>query len=233
MEELVSAVDRIADSPGSNLPLWASIAGLVVPIILTIVTIVLSVRMDRQNKQLQIVLSNRDMINQTRQCVLDIYNAYLTALNITYQANGNVAEIFVSDQYYYRWEQDVRNADVAIIGAYNRAKLMLEDEALITEIEKARNAFSQLAKAISSYIYTGIPSQIITNAWAKFSVQHSVQIGNYYALTQNRVLGEDFSKLCETSYTKDIQNKMSAYIEIVGTDAFDKVFKKYVQIKEL
>lgn len=233
MEELTSAVDRIADSLGSNLPLWASIAGLVVPIVLTIVTIILSVRMDQQNKQLQKVLSNRDTINQTRQCVLDIYNAYLTALNITCQANGNVAGIFVSDQYYYRWEQDVRNADVAIIGAYNRAKLMLENEALITEMEKARDAFSQLARAISSYIYTGIPSQIITNAWVQFSVQYNVQTGNYYALTQNRILGEAFAKLCETSYTKDIQDKMSSYIGIVGTDAFDKVFKKYVQIKEL
>lgn len=233
MEELVNATNHLAASVGSALPLWASVAGLVVPIILTVVTIILSVRMDRQNKQLQKTLSNRDMVNQTRQCVLDIYNSYLAGLNLAAQANGNVAEIFVSDQSYYRWAQDIENADTDIMRAFNRTKLMLEDEVLLTHLAKARDAFSQLTLSIKTYIHTGIPAQTVANAWAQFSVQYNIQGGNYYALMQNRVWGEAFIKLCETSYTRDIQAKIEGYINAVGNDAFDEPFKKYVQIKEI
>lgn len=233
MEELINAVNRVADSVGGTLPLWASVAGLVVPIILTVVTIILSVRMDRQNKQLQKMLSNRDTMNQTRQSVLGIYNSYLTALNYATQANGNVAEIFVSDQSYYRWAQDIEAADADIIRSFNQAQLMIQDEELSHQIRDARDAFSQLTMAIKSYIYTGIPSQTVANAWAQFSPQYGIQGGNYYALMQNRTLAENFTKLCETSYTRDIQSKIERYIEVVGCDAFDEPFKKYVQINEI
>lgn len=233
MEELVNAVNRLADSIGGTLPLWASVAGLVVPIILTVVTIILSVRMDRQNKQLQKTLSNRDTVNKTRQCVLDIYNSYLTALNLAAQSNGNVAEIFVSDQSYYRWAQDIEMADTNIMRMFNQAKLMIQDGELLKQIRNARDAFSQLTIAIKAYIYTGIPSQTVANAWAQFSPKYGIQGGNYFALMQNRTLAETFTKLCETSYTRDIQSKIERYIEVVGCDAFDEPFKKYVQINEI
>ena len=233
MEELINAVNRVADSVGSTLPLWASVAGLVVPIMLTVVTIILSVRMDQKNKKLQTMLSNRDTMNQTRQCVLDIYNSYLTALNLAVQADGNVAEIFVSDQSYYRWAQDIEIANTNIMRSFNQTKLMIQDEELLKQIRNARDAFSQLTMAINAYIYTGIPSQTVVNAWAQFSPQYGIQGGNYFALMQNRTLAENFTKLCETSYTRDIQAKIEGYINAVVNDAFDEPFKKYVQIKEL
>ena len=233
MDELVVAVNKVAESLQSASPAWISAVSIIVPTVLTILSIVLSVRMDKNNEKLQKMLANRDMLNQTRQCVLEIYNAYFNGFHILAQANGNVAEIFVADQSYYHWALDIEKNSKEIAQAYNRAKLLMEDATLLKQLSDAQAAFFALEQAVKSYIYTGIPSQTITNAWAQFSNQYSIPPGNYYALFQNRSLGEAFSKMCETTYTKDIQEKATAYLELVKKDQFDEPFKKYIQIKEL
>jgi len=110
---------------------------------------------------------------------------------------------------------------------------MLNDPELLSQMKKAFEAFTQLNIKVKSYISTGIPSQIIANAWTQFSQQYTVQPGNYYVLFQNRALGEAFARLCETSFTKEIQICADRYNNIVGNDAFDEPFKKYIQMKEL
>lgn len=232
MEELVQAVNRIADS-SSTIPLWVSIVGLIVPIVLTIVSICLSIRMDKQNKELQKLIANRDMVNQSRETVLGFYNSYLSARDLLGRSCSNVAEIFTSDQSYYKWALEIDNACSSIIYSYNKAKLMLDDQELFAQMKKGFDAFTQLNASIKIYISTGIPSQTIANAWAQFSQQHTVLAGDYYVLFQNRALGEAFAKLCETSYTKDIQACAARFNAIIDRDNFDAPFKKYVQIKEL
>ena len=82
MEELIKAINNVAEACGEALPRWASIAGIVAPIILTVITIYLSLRMDKQNKKLQKMLSDRDTINQTRECILNIYNSFYCSIYI-------------------------------------------------------------------------------------------------------------------------------------------------------
>ena len=233
MDELVMAVDRIAAALQTTTPSWFSVVSILVPIVLTIVSIVLSVRMDRNNKELQKMLANRDMMNQTRQCVLDIYNAYFNGFHILVQTNGNIADIFVSEQSYYRWAQDIENANKQIMQACNQAKLLLDDATLLKQLSVAQATFFLLEKTVKSYIYTGIPSQTISNAWAQFSRQYSITPGDYSALLRDRSLGETFCKMCETTYTTDIQKKVEGYIELVRQDQFDESFRRYVNIKDL
>lgn len=233
MDELIIAVNRLVDSQTGTLPLWANIVCIVVPILLTALSIYLTVRMDRQNKKLQIDLANRDMQNQTRQAVLDIYNAYCSACNCIGSASENVASIFVADQSYYQWANDVQKANSDLFRAYNQTKLLLDDEKLLSTLKAARDAYAKINTEVSDYIATGLPTQTITSAWSQIAVQHGIAVGNYYALMQNPLWGEAFSKLCETSYTKRIQTSIKAYLDIVGRDDFDAPFKKYVQIKEM
>lgn len=232
MNELVEALNRIADSmSGNSLPLWASVAGLVTPIVLTCVSLWLTKRLDRKNSELQKALSNRDMQNQTRQCILDIYNAYFEAFDVASQASGNVAEVFISDQSYYNWAVGIENAMRGINRSYNQVKLMVEDDELLNVLTEARNSFSDINGAVKSYLNTGIPAQTIQNAWIQFSPSHGVPPGNYYVLLQNRAFGEAFIKLCQTSYTDDIQKKLESYITLMESGEFDAPFKKHVQIK--
>lgn len=232
MEELVQAVNRIAAS-NSTIPLWLSLVGLIVPIVLTIVSICLSFRMDKQNKELQKLIANRDMVNQSRETVLGFYISYLSARDLLGRSCSNVADIFTSDQSYYNWSKEIDNACSSIIYSYNKAKLMLDDQELLSQMKKGFDAFAQLNANIKIYIGSGIPSQTIANAWTQFTQQYTVLAGDYYVLFQNRVLGEAFAKLCETSYTKDIQACATRFNAVIDCDDFDAPFKKYVQIKEL
>lgn len=233
MEELIKAINNVAEACGEALPRWASIAGIVAPIILTVITIYLSLRMDKQNKKLQKMLSDRDTINQTRECILNIYNSFYTGLDIVLKAGSDVGEVFTSDQSYCLWAQSIENANTDIFRSFNQAKLMVDDGELISQLREARDMFSKLNMAVNHYISTGIPSQMINNAWLKIANQGNIQFGNYYALLQNRVLYEEFLALCKTAYTHNIQGIIEEYKKIVGCDTFDKPFQKYVQIKEL
>ena len=94
---------------GNALATCLSVVFAVVPIVLTIITIVLSVRMDKQNQKLQKTIADRDAANQTRQYVLDIYNAYLEAFCLAAQANGNLDDIFASEYSYWQWTNDFEN----------------------------------------------------------------------------------------------------------------------------
>ena len=233
MEEIVAAINNVAESLKNSTPAWVSVVGVLVPIVLTVVSIILSVRMDKNNQQMQKMLANRDMMNQTRQSVLNIYNAFYTGAYVLAQADKNIAEVFSADQSYYRWGMEIENASKDITSAYNQAKLLVEDELLLQQLKEAKDAFVLVNQTVGSYICTGIPTQTIMNAWLNFSQQYNVQSGNYYALFQNRSLGEIFIKLCENTYTKDIQEKISSYLELVNNESFDKPFKVYVQIREV
>ena len=234
MEEIIKSLDNIADAINGNaLTTCLSILFAVVPIVLTIITIVLSVRMDKQNQKLQKSIADRDTINQTRQCVLDIYNAYLDAFHLTGQASGNIAGIFVSDQSYYMWANDVDSKSKAVMYAYNRAKLMLNDSQLLELLKNGFVAFSALNGAVKSYIFTGTPTRTIQNAWCAFCQAHpNIQPGNYYALLQDSVMANEFRKLCSNTYTDGIQKNIEMYMTIVGNDDFDGKFKKYLQISK-
>ena len=234
MDEIIKSLDNIAYAINGNaLTTCLSIIFAVVPIVLTIVTIVLSVRMDKQNQKLQKSIADRDTINQTRQCVLDIYNAYLDAFHLTGQASGNVADIFVSDQSYYMWANDVDNKSKEIVYAYNRAKLMLNDCELLETLKMGFDAFSALNGAVKSYIFAGTPTRTIQNAWCAFCQAHpNIQPGNYYALLQDSVMANEFRKLCSNTYTDGIQKNIEMYMAIVGNDDFDGKFKKYLQISK-
>lgn len=234
MDEIIQSLDKIADAINGNaLTTYLSIALAVVPIVLTIITIVLSVRMDKQNQKLQEVLADRDTTNQTRQCILDIYNAYLDAFLLTGQANGNVADIFVSDQSYFLWANDVDNRSKAVMYAYNRANLILNDPQLIETLKNGFDAFSALNGSVKNYIFTGIPTSTIKNAWRTFCQVHpDIQAGNYTVLLQDIVLADEFRRLCSNSYTDGIQKNIEVYMSVVGSDAFDEKFRKYLQISK-
>ncbi len=235
MEEIITALQQIADSMGQNaVPMWLTIMMSILPIILTVITIWLSICMHIQNKELQKQLHNRDVVNQSRKCMLEIYNAYVSALNIACQADKYVADVFSNDQSYYQWGMTVQNARVNVMGAYNRAKLMVgADSEMIDYLKKSFDVFADLDATVGRYVGTGIPSQTIQNAWSEFFKKYGIFSNNYGVLYSNRVMHEEFIKLCENSYTHEIQDKITAYIDLVGCDGFDKYFEKYVRIENI
>ena len=99
-----------------------TIISVFAPIVLTIINIRLTKHIDKQNTELQINLSNRDTHNQTREIFFMIYNAFLDGFYYVSQASGNIPEIFVSDQSFYRWALELENKNKEIAFSYNKAK---------------------------------------------------------------------------------------------------------------
>ena len=190
-------------------------------------------RIEKQNTRLQKQLSDRDTANQTRQYIFDFYNSFCAELNYIAQSHSNVAEIFTSFQSFYGWSLKLENIRDDMFRSVNTAKLMIDDEVLICIMRNARDAFSKLYNTVNAYINTGIPVQTVENAWEQVSKKYNINKNDYYTLVQNKVWHDDFVKMCENSYTKDIDNKIQEYIDIVGNDSFDTAFKKHAKINEL
>lgn len=235
MDEIVTALNSIAESlTNDGLPFWLTVIDIILPIILTTITIVLSIRMDKQNKKLQKQIHNRDVANQTRQAVLDIFQSYYNAFTVLQQVGDNVASVFVSDQSYYQWGLAVEASSKDVTLALNKAKLLLGDDTeLVDYLRKSWLAFSDVNRTVNTYINTGIASQTVGMAWGTFQQKYNIPCGNYFALLQNPSLAEEFKKMCDNSYTQDIQRKIEVYMDLVTDDEFDGRLKKYIQILEL
>lgn len=235
MDEIVTALNSIAESlTNDGLPFWLTVIDIILPLILTTITIVLSIRMDKQNKKLQKQIHNRDVANQTRQAVLDIFQSYYNAFTVLQQVGDNVASVFVSDQSYYQWGLAVEASSKDVTLALNKAKLLLGDDTeLVDYLRKSWLAFSDVNRTVNTYINTGIASQTVGMAWGTFQQKYNIQCGNYFALLQNPSLAEEFKKMCDNSYTQDIQRKIEVYMALVTDDEFDGRLKKYIQILEL
>ena len=211
-----------------------TIISVFAPIVLTIINIRLTKHIDKQNTELQINLSNRDTHNQTREIFFMIYNAFLDGFYYVSQASGNIPEIFVSDQSFYRWASELENKNKEIAFSYNKAKLVSKDKIFQKKLKELFILFSDLTNTVNSYIGSGLAYKICQNAWIQFSKNHpNVQIGSYEYLLLNQELAEEFKKYCSNEYTDAIQNKIEKYAVIVGTDDFDEMFKEYTQISEI
>lgn len=235
MDEVVTALNNIAASlTGKELPLWLTAFGIIVPILLTGITIFLSVRMNKQNEQLQKLIHNRDAANQARELVIDIYQSFFNAFIVVQQAGDNVAGVFVSDQSYYQWGIAVETATKDVSLAYNKAKLLFKDDMeFIDYLKKSWVSFADINNTVNWYIHSAIATQTVRAAWNEFCQKHAIQSENYMALYQDPTLGAEFKELCDNSYTQDIQRKINIYKDLIGNDEFDEKFRKYVQIREL
>ena len=235
MQELVDSVNQIANNLQKDIfEITITLVSVLVPIILTIITIFLTKHIDKQNTELQINLSNRDTHNQTREIFFMIYNAFLDGFYYVSQASGNIPEIFVSDRSFYRWALELENKNKEIAFSYNKAKLVSKNELLLKNLKDGFNIFSDLTNTVNSYIGSGLAYKICQNAWIQFSKNHpNIQIGSYETLLLNQELAEEFKKYCSNEYTDAIQNKIEKYTMIVGTDDFDEMFRKYTQVSEI
>lgn len=234
MEELITLLQEILNNMQSNT--WENVltvVGIVVPILLTGISIYLTVSIDKRNTKLQKEIHNRDVRNQTRGMFLDIYNKFFDAYHITVSARGNISDIFTSHQSYIEWYKNISKIEVELNFAYNQSKLLLDDKNLLSNIKKILDAFSDIDSTVFNYIKTGIASQTIENAWKEFSLKNNIDKNRYDIFVFNPYLRMEFQKLCENDYTNEIEEKVNKFNYLMESDDFDNLFRNYVKITEL
>ena len=245
MEPEIEALIRIAEALENGfVPLWFAVIGIGAPIVLTALSIWLNYKTGKQNEELQKNLHNRDVKNQTRQTIIYIYNSFLDALNVAESANNNVMVIFISPQFIQSWSRLVFNSSTSIIRAFSQANIILDDSDMIKYLRKCKDTFVDLNSSVTQYVNTPFPFQMIQNAFdsmkSKYPQRYSVGVIGindynflYPILSQNVADLEDFKKMCENDYTKEIQKKVKIFIDLIANEKFDNYFKKYVQIQKL
>ena len=243
---------RIAEALENGfVPLKLAIVGIVVPIVLTLGSLWLNYKTSKQNEELKKDLHNRDVKNQTRQIIINIYNSFLDALSVAEMTENNVMVIFISSQFIQSWSGLVSNSCLTVVRAFSQANIVLNDSDMINYLSKCKEAFVALNNSVNQYTNTPIPFQVIQNSWntlwQKYPQRYKcMNTGNFFEMNygnsfcqdynllyQNPADLEEFKKLCETDYTKHIQEKLKIFLGLVRNEQFDNYFKKYVQIQKI
>lgn len=232
MDELVRSINNIADILKKQSPEYVSIIMAVVPVLLTIITIILSWRMDRQNKKLQKMIHNRDILNQYRQDILLIYNTYSEAW-INLVRYGSVEKIFIHEQTTYNWNQEINNMIIEVARASDKAELLLDDKELTGYLVSLRDDYKEICICVSRYIYNNTFSQVLQNALSTVASKNGVLGSNANYLAQNPVTQEQLIKLCENENTREIAQKIKSFSDKMTDEKFDSMFRKYLQFHEI
>lgn len=232
MDELVRAIDRIAEIEKAKSPEYVSIIMAVVPILLTIITIIMSWRMDRQNRKLQEMIHNRDILNQYRQDLLSIYNTYLEAW-INLLRNGSVENIFSHEQLTYDWNHNINNMFIEVSKACDKAKLLLDDKELIDSLISVRDEYKEICTCVSRYIYNNTCRQVLVKALETVALHNKITVNDIINQAQNPVIHEQLLKHCENENTREISKKIENLSTKMSSDEFDSMFRKYLQFHEI
>lgn len=232
MEELVQSITLLAEKMESKTPIWVSIIVSLVPIILTVLTIIISYRNEKHNKELQKLIHNRDVFIQSRQDILSIYNAYSEALFCVHRYE-NVETVFIDEQTTYLWNQEINNTLAEVFKSCDKAKLLFDDKDLTDYLTDVRNKYQEICCCVSRYVYNNTFIQVLQNARSAVSTQFAIPANNPFAILQNTPAREQLIKLCTNENTREISKHISTFSDMMSDEKFDSKFKKYLLIREL
>ncbi len=166
MKETIEALNGIAAAIEGVFPSWVTAIEAFAPIVLTVITIILSVRMDKQNKRLQRELHNRDVSSQARHDILEIYDAFCQTLFVL-KKRGPVAAIFSNMTVLSIWIQELCDASIKTYMACDRSKLLLDDKELTEYLRYLTQKYDEIYTSILSYTNSSVSSQMCDNEKAK------------------------------------------------------------------
>lgn len=232
MEEVVSALKEISEAINSSTPWWVTLFSAITPVLLTIITIILSVRMDKQNSALQKEIHNLDAKNQARQDILSIYKAYTEAFYVLTKS-GPAAGYFINDQLAQTWYQELSDASKELTNALNLAELLFEDKELINILIKARETYLKVCADVSRYRISGVPSQTLQTAQRVVSNKYGINASNNIELVNNPAALEMLIRECDNLFVKEIQAGIDNYSEMMKNENFDSKFRRYIVVSEL
>lgn len=241
MEELIQKIDELINTINENsVPKGVTIAGIVIPILISAAVAVFAILQHFQNVRLQRIISNRDYKVQMHADILKIYDDFCLAQNALGGSVGAVHSVFacflpVSGGLNLPtlYVNNLNAALNVICQAANRAKLLLpkEDENIRNMIEDTYEKFKKLKFKVDEYFYNGIAYNVADSAWNKI-LSNGIIISkwNYYELNNNRTVYGTFLEYCKTATTQEIDAMTQELHDLFTYDKFDVYFEKYLQM---
>ena len=232
MDGLIQSVNNITEVLKNGTPAWLSTIGAFIPILLSIVTICLSCRMDKNSKKLQKMIHNRDVYLQSRQDILSIYDAFSEA-QIILCKYGTVEMAFANENIAFTWCQEIDNRHIEINKACNKAKLLFNDKELTKHLDSLCDTFQQIRDCVSRYMYNNTYLQVLQEARTSVSRQFGILSNDVACIMQNTAAREQLYKLCKNENTKEIAMHIESFLQLTNDELFDQKFRKYLTIVEL
>ena len=229
------ALTRIAEAIEKGiLPYCISIVGAIGPLILTGLSMLLTFLIYKQNTELKKELYNRDVVNQTRTIIINSYDSFSQAIYVTSQINNGLSTVFMSQEGYLALSKTMENVCKDLIQSYGQLNIILNDKEMVDYLTQCVTAFTTLNHELNNYINSPTPSQVIQYAWTSIQQKYpSVVLSNYYFLNQNPSICEEFKKMCDNSYTNNIQSKITIFQNLIQDEKFDNYFRSHIQIQKI
>mgnify|MGYP001060420410 CR=1 FL=1 len=252
MEDLTQKIEELIKVlKTDSMPLWVSIIGIFVPILLSAIVIVITVlqnkknkefqiQLNKQNERLQIQISEKELKVQMHGDILKIYDECCVAQSkicgfdhlhhIIFSALFTSTDGKDLDKFYV---DDLHTALSLLCQATNRANLLFpkNDIKIRNIIETIYKKSQALSRKADDYLYMGIADNIRDIAWDKISNKFNIPKGNYGDLNNNMEAKSAFSEYCKTTTTKEMDDIREELIELFKYDNFDVYFEKYLQMK--
>lgn len=236
-EKLIEELKNLTEAINKNtVPLWISIVGVIVPIILSVAVIVQAWVQHRQNEKLQSLLSNRDIKAQMHSDFLKIYDDFCIAQNTLAKAEKDLIMIFSHPLMERQWTDELVKSNNLICQAVNRAKLLLsdqeDDKKLKDTLENVYKKYSDLTKKIVPYCIKGDSEKNRMSAWNSIVPEFGISPNSYEFLNINLYAQEKFVKLCRNDILDGFQAEIEQLLSCFVYEKFDVFFEKYLRIDE-
>lgn len=235
MEELIAAIHQIYESLAQkSLPVWVSYASALGPLILTIITAIIALLQYKNNVHLQKQLHNREIIVQSRNSILCIYDTCCIAQGLanTAMISNGVFTVFENIADY---NKKIFDNYYPMVRAMNQARLFFEkdDKQLYEVLKNVGEKYFAFHNAVAAFITSGEANKALNAAWNNISQCYHIPGGNYMMLHANETAYKQFYQLCETDKVKEIKEKAKQFLDLLPYESFDCNFEKYLQISEI
>lgn len=244
MEELIQKIDELINKISENsVPLWLSIIGIFVPILISLLVLWQGYRQNRRNIELQQQITNseeklqkeisaKETKVQMHGDFLKIYDDFCIAQSVIGKAKDNIPNIFFNPNIALQWTNDLINANNGVCQAMNRARLLLPtcDKVFLDVLRTVFEKYRELTSKVIDYINTGAAEFYRNQTWNKITQTYNIGYGDYMALANNPIACQDFMKLYSNKETDLLNDMIKELLPLFEYENFDIHFEKYLRI---
>ena len=244
MEELIQKIDELINEISANsVPLWLSIIGVFVPILLSLLVLWQGCRQNKRNIELQQQITNseeklqkelsaKEIKVQMHGDFLKIYDDFCIAQSVMGKAKDNMPNFFANPNIAFQWTSDLINANNGVCQAINRARLLLPtcDKEFLEVLRNVFEKYRELTYKVTDYIDTGAAEFYRNQTWSKITQTYNIAYGDYRALANNPIACQDFMKLYSNKEMDILNEMIREILPLFEYDSFDKYFEKYLRV---
>ena len=246
LDQLIQVISR------ASTPMWITIIGVFVPILISIIIFLQSLTQNRKNiqlqkqieqnnEELQKKLSEHEERIQMRSEFLKIYDDFCSAQSVISSVYGQIHIVFSnftvvnSTTAPLKLVSDINNATSTICQSVNKARIVLPsyDEGSRKILDNIYKKFFELQNKVNNYYNSGYAYSVSENAWNYVTSSYGIVKYDYYTLIRNSVAYDYFLNLCINNLTNEIEVIIKDTLPLFDYDKFDRYFEPYLQMGRL